>query len=837
MPHISATRRNAFWLFLAYLIFVIYGSLLPFEYRDHTLEEALALFANIRYLNLGVSSRADWVANIVLYVPLAFLCCAWLPGMRETGTRHHFALLPALVICLCVAVAVEFTQIFFAPRTVSLNDLLAETLGTLGGIGLWAFGRFRIMQLRDSFAMGGRQSVLAASITYGLAYLALSLFPYDFLVSPQELAWKLESGNQGWLIAGGCSDWVRCSARLAGDALAIAPLGLLLRLAFPRSGLRQLFIGGIALGLALEGLQFLLASGTSQGLSIVLRAAGLVAGAMLGEMLKTIGAAPVARLIWRATPIVVLPYLLLLAALAGWFTAPWLPPGEALARLTEVRILPFYYHYFSTEPAAMASLLANAAMYAPIGGLLWARHTSGVRVRNRGARSAALWAIALALPIELGKLLVTSKHPDLTNLLIAAGAAAFTYTLASWIEHVLTGKAPIKPPSPKKPATTAPDEPGIHWPRPHPGGLIPGIPAALTVLAGVASYPLLAPHLAVLLLGYGVLLWRRPLLWLFVLPAMLPVLDFSPITGKLLLDEFDLVVLVTLAVGYMRVSRHPPLPWPNRLLPASVILLWISWIIATARGLWPLLGTDSEILAYSHSPFEAWQVGKGLLWALLLIPLVRRVPPDAIHPALCPQWPGFRPDHGDTGGDMGAPCLRWPAGLRECISCHRHICQHAHRWRLYRSLHCVCLPGTRDMDAAATPPGNEGAGSRHGRTGQLCHAGHLLAGRVCGPGHGSPGRCGRCTQGTFRRIRISQADNHRARGDCRCGGRAGSHRRLCQRPPDPGCRGLFLSPGTLGTCTGYHGKRPDRCSCRNGLRTVSNAISAKRRLSQATRNL
>jgi hypothetical protein len=41
---------------MAYLVFVVYGSLIPFEYRDHTLDQALASFANIAYLDLGVGS-------------------------------------------------------------------------------------------------------------------------------------------------------------------------------------------------------------------------------------------------------------------------------------------------------------------------------------------------------------------------------------------------------------------------------------------------------------------------------------------------------------------------------------------------------------------------------------------------------------------------------------------------------------------------------------------------------------------------------------------------------------------------------------------------------------
>ena len=107
---------------------------------------------------------------------------------------------------------VEFVQIFFSPRTVSLNDLLAETLGTVGGIGLWGFGRWRIVRLLDAFAEGGRPSVLSVIAAYSLFYGALSLFPYDFIVSAEELAWKLESGNYGWLVAGTCGGWLRCCA-------------------------------------------------------------------------------------------------------------------------------------------------------------------------------------------------------------------------------------------------------------------------------------------------------------------------------------------------------------------------------------------------------------------------------------------------------------------------------------------------------------------------------------------------------------------------------------------------------------------------------------------------
>jgi hypothetical protein len=47
-------------------------------------------------------------------------------------------------------------------------------------------------------------------------------------------------------------------------------------------------------------------------------------------------------------------------------------------------------------------------------------------------------------------------------------------------------------------------------------------------------------------------------IWLFVLPAALPLLSFSPWTGWLVFDEFDLLVLAVLAGGYARLACEPP---------------------------------------------------------------------------------------------------------------------------------------------------------------------------------------------------------------------------------------------------------------------------------------
>ncbi|CAI8967213.1 VanZ family protein [Methylocaldum szegediense] len=636
---LTADRRNAFFGFLAYLVFVVYGSLVPFEFRDYSFDEALEQFAAIRYLDLGIESRADWIANIVLYVPLAFLGCASAVGMRSTAALRHLTTLAVFAFCIAVAIAVEFIQIFFAPRTVSLNDLLAETLGSIGGIALFSLGRWRIVRLLDAFAEGGRSSLYAAIIAYSVLYLLLSMFPYDFVLSARELEWKLNSDNWGWLIAGNCSGWLRCTARQVSEILAIAPLGTFIALAAPVLRFRRIFLIGAVLGLILEPFQLLLASGVSQGLSVLWRGVGLVVGAAIGRLLRRYGPVALAWIIKTIIPFAAVPYLLALLAVSGWFSSAWLPLGDAVARLADVRFIPFYYHYYTTEQAALVSLLAQAGMYAPIGLAIWARRTHGSGTEKPGVLQASLFAAALALPVEFGKLLVPPKHPDFTNLLIAAASAAAAYALAHWVGAILTGgRERTTRPSPERvqehPSAQHSKTPMPTYSAPHPFGVFIALAAALAAVVGILFYSAGMPWLVAALVGYAVWLWRHPGGWLFVIPALLPALDLSPWTGRLMLDEFDLTVLVTIAVIYLRTYGIKPRPWPNRSVSWAAALLWLSWLLSSARGLWPLLDNEGTILDSSHSPLTAWLVGKGLLWALLFVPLMRRVPEENCGAAL-----------------------------------------------------------------------------------------------------------------------------------------------------------------------------------------------------------
>ena len=134
MPNKRTLFFYAVWM---NVIFIVYGSLVPFEIRHNTLAQAWEFFRHVPYLKLGVGSRADWIANIVLYMPFAFFADAWLAGGRGLFSRRLVRRLIVFGAGAVLAVAVEFTQIWFAPRTVSLNDIIAEIIGTVLGIIVW----------------------------------------------------------------------------------------------------------------------------------------------------------------------------------------------------------------------------------------------------------------------------------------------------------------------------------------------------------------------------------------------------------------------------------------------------------------------------------------------------------------------------------------------------------------------------------------------------------------------------------------------------------------------------------------------------------------------------
>lgn len=441
---LPATRLWPIWL--GWVAFVVYGSLVPLDIHPLGLDAAWQQLWQAPMLKLGVGGRADWIANGVLYLPVGFLTTGMLMGQRPGGPRKLAAALLGLGFGLALAVSVELAQTAFPPRTVSRNDLLAETIGTgLGMLAAWA-GTGPVRALLSSLAKGGSPLRRLLAPVYLLAFLAWALFPYDLLISPTEWTQKLQGSHVGWLLAGADKNQglVRTVAKLLFEVLAAAPIGAwwashhATAATQRRAAWGRALLLGALLGLAIELAQLFIASGISQGISVPTRALGFAAGALAWQRSADVHVEAVRALLRRATGVVLVIYLPLLTVQFGWWHGSWLGIDRAWQRLAyEVRYIPLYYHYYTSEATALVSLVAAIASYAPVGLLGWSWHL--------GPGTSAWLAGLLSLVVEAGRLMAEHTKPDPTNVLIAATAAWLAHRLVDTLTHT---RGRLRPPLP-----------------------------------------------------------------------------------------------------------------------------------------------------------------------------------------------------------------------------------------------------------------------------------------------------------------------------------------------------------------------------------------------------
>jgi hypothetical protein len=134
-------------------------------------------------------------------------------------------------------------------------------------------------------------------------------------------------------------------------------------------------------------------------------------------------------------------------------------------------------------------------------------------------------------------------------------------------------------------------------------------------------YPAYQIPLAAFFLLYAALLWRKPALWLILVPALLPVLDLAFFSGWFIIDEFDALLLLTLGVLCLRQpldGGFRPYAWRALLCAFWGVSVLASLGITLAQG----VSVDLNSFASYYSSWNGVRVAKGFLWALLLLPFL-----------------------------------------------------------------------------------------------------------------------------------------------------------------------------------------------------------------------
>jgi glycopeptide antibiotics resistance protein len=441
-------------LALLYSVFVVYGSLVPLEYRAMPLDRALAAFRHIPFLDLGMGSRADWVANLLLFVPLAFLWqgVVWPRGLA--GRIASSALLWPMLVA--ASVAIEFTQLYFPPRTVSQNDILAEAIGgALGMAAWWLWGPALWRWVRDWRAARG-VSGLAERLLW--AYLAVlfgyNLLPLDLTLSPVEVYHSWKEGKVVLIPfqypVQGLAEWLYA---FAVDTAVWVPVSALWVISGRKDGAHA-WVWAVLAALALEVAQLFVYSRVADTTDLLTAALGAGLGVLAAARWRPAIASPTPARRNRRLALGLTAFALVALGLAAVFWYPFdfrLDSAFLRQRMALLRQVPFENYYFGTEYRAITELMHKVGFFIPLGvALAYAR--SGLAaspLRSLFDLAAAAALLATGLAIELGQLALPGKYPDSTDWALESLGGLGGY-LAALALAARLGGAPGGPASPRR---------------------------------------------------------------------------------------------------------------------------------------------------------------------------------------------------------------------------------------------------------------------------------------------------------------------------------------------------------------------------------------------------
>jgi glycopeptide antibiotics resistance protein len=461
------------WLALGVFVLAVYGSLIPLHFQPRSLGEAGAVFQGITLLDPSdLGARADWVISVGLFTVLSYLLVATLAVDRpwSVGLVAALAVVPA---CVALSVVIEFVQVFFPPRTVSLNDIAVESAGGLAGALAWLLGGQHLTKwMRRVWSETGVAG-LARNLLPGYLVLVavVQLLPFDFVVGRAELAAKYAEGKillvpfQQQPAEG----MVALLGKLFANAACFFPLGFLRvlaagrRPASPGGGLR-VFALGLGVASLVEFGQLFVYSRYFDTTDLLTGTAGVLFGwwsghAFWNSLSETasrpgmfLPAAPASRP--RLAGLFGVCLLAWLAAVVyfNWqpfdFTAnpaPWAGDTDELAATGGVRVvwLPLTEYYWGSKYNALDQFLRKMVSFLPLGVLF------ALRLRSL-YQPGAVWpmllvALVAAVVLEAGQYFLPARVASVTDVLLECGGAWIGFKVTRhlrallWAERTLYG--------------------------------------------------------------------------------------------------------------------------------------------------------------------------------------------------------------------------------------------------------------------------------------------------------------------------------------------------------------------------------------------------------------
>lgn len=433
-------KRQLTIVCICYTVFVIYGSLVPWHFNGLSINEALDRFQTIPYLELGMASRADWVANILLFIPLAFFGMARL-SWQQQSSRKLFATVFVLAGSVFLCFAIEFTQLFFPPRTVSLNDLIAETLGAIIGIMVYWFLGGTFIQWLETW-----QAKQSDSSFYLQSYLVIlflyNVLPLDLTLSPVEFYHKWREGRIILLPFSGFKGDIFQDIydTMADIALWVPVPWLWLKKLRLSSG--QLLVRVFASASIIELFQLFVYSRVTDVTDVLLAVIGAGIGVILlgfygngsAEQGRGIGLKSAKGSFLKLCIVYVLWGMVIVAVF--WYPYDFQLNNGHFSIWTERFFkVPFHAYYYGTEFRAITEVFHKILFFIPLGvvsGLMVIQ----IKSQSKSLMLASIMVAIFALLVEFGQLFLPNKNADITDLILEVLGGYLGFMLIQKIYHV-----------------------------------------------------------------------------------------------------------------------------------------------------------------------------------------------------------------------------------------------------------------------------------------------------------------------------------------------------------------------------------------------------------------
>jgi glycopeptide antibiotics resistance protein len=424
-----------------FVLFAVYGSLVPFDITFVPLDEAVRRFVAAMSLPLQLWSRSDLIANVLLMVPVAFSLMAIARLDRRGFGGALVAGLASIAFGALLANTLEFLQVFTPDRVVSKTDVIAQTLGATVGVATWGLAGQAMVDWLRGFGDSGLDTRLrriqGLFALYAIGWFVMMALPLELSLSP--VAWLHKYREGGIVLVPFAAHYDSRADMIwdvVGSMLSAVPLGALAWLTALhhrwQHPWRRATLLGAAFVVAGEFVQVLEAHRVADVTDVMFGTIGAVAGVWLAARrvpmdAKAASDAHVESHASGRSRVALGETLAWCAVLVFYHWKPFAFTTDTQlirARLAGVSLMPLaQYVHSSTGPQLLLQMLIKAGLGLPLGVTLarWARTWS----LGRTPSSTRLrWAICLLFSlgilgvIETGQIFLPDRVADITDVLV-----------------------------------------------------------------------------------------------------------------------------------------------------------------------------------------------------------------------------------------------------------------------------------------------------------------------------------------------------------------------------------------------------------------------------------